>query len=101
MTPPADEQAIERLELLVGRLLQAGVWLSAACLATGLALWMTLGSGRLPDTLLTTGLVVLMLTPLARVVASLVAYIRLRDWFFAATTVMVFVVLVAAWLLKS
>jgi len=101
MTPPADEQAIERLELQVGRLLQAGVWLSAACLTTGLALWMTLGSGRLPDTLLTTGLVVLMLTPLARVLASLVAYIRLRDWFFAATTVMVLVVLVAAWLLKS
>jgi hypothetical protein len=27
--------------------------------------------------------------------------VRLRDWFFAATTVMVLVVLVAAWLLKS
>jgi uncharacterized membrane protein len=96
-----DEDAIERLELQVGRLLQAGVWVSAACLTTGLTLWLALGPRRLPNTLLTTGLVVLMLTPLARVVASLVAYVRLRDWFFAATTVMVFVVLVAAWLLKS
>jgi uncharacterized membrane protein len=42
-----------------------------------------------------------MLTPLARVVASFVVYWRLRDWFFVGTTVMVFVVLIAAWLLKS
>lgn len=100
MTAP-DEDVIERLELQVGRLLHAGVWTAAACLTVGLVLSMALGSGRLPDTLLTVGLVVLMITPLARVLASLVAYIRLRDWFFVATTVMVFVVLVAAWLLKS
>jgi uncharacterized membrane protein len=42
-----------------------------------------------------------MLTPLARVLASLVAYVRLRDWFFVATTVLVFLVLIAAWLVKS
>jgi uncharacterized membrane protein len=101
MIAPAEEDAIERLELQVGRLLQAGVWLSAACLAAGLALSMAFGSVRLPNTLLTTGLVVLMLTPLARVIASLVAYVRLRDWFFAGTTVLVFLVLIAAWLLKS
>jgi uncharacterized membrane protein len=98
---PADDDAIDRLERQVGRVLQAGVWLSAACLSTGLALWMLAGPGPTADTLLTGGLVVLMLTPLARVIASLVGYVRLRDWFFAATTVMVFVVLVAAWLLKS
>jgi uncharacterized membrane protein len=101
MIAPPDEDAIERLELQVGRLLQAGVWVSAACLAAGLALWMSLGSTPLSNRLLTTGLVVLMLTPLARVVASLVAYVRLRDWFFAGTTVLVFLVLIAAWLLKS
>ena len=49
---------------------------------------------------LTGGLIVLMLTPLARVVASLVAYVRLGDWLFVATTMIVFAVLVAAWLLK-
>jgi hypothetical protein len=31
----------------------------------------------------------------------LIAWIRMRDWFFVGTTVMVFVVLIAAWLLKS
>jgi uncharacterized membrane protein len=71
------------------------------CLAAGLVLWFVLGGTAGVTLLLTTGLVVLMLTPLARVVASLVTYVRLRDWFFVATTVMVFAVLVAAWLLKS
>jgi len=101
MIAPADDQAIDRLERQVGRLLQAGVWTAAVCLTIGLVSWTALGPGRFGDVLLRIGLIVLMLTPLARVVASLVAYVRLRDWFFAATTLMVFVVLVAAWLLKS
>jgi uncharacterized membrane protein len=96
-----SDSAIDRLEVQVGRLLQAGVMLAAVCLGAGLTLWFVLGATRAVNLVLTTGLVVLMVTPLARVVASLVAYVRLRDWFFVATTVMVFVVLVAAWLLKS
>ena len=42
-----------------------------------------------------------MITPIGRVVASLVVYARMRDWFFVATTIMVFVVLLLAWLLKT
>jgi len=95
------ELAIERLEAQVGRLLQAGVWLAAGCLTAGLVLWMALGPTAPVNLLLTGGLVVLMLTPLARVVASLVAYVRLRDWFFVVTTALVFLVLITAWLLKS
>jgi uncharacterized membrane protein len=100
MTAP-DEDVIERLERQVGRLLHAGVWVASICLTVGLALWMTMGPGRANGLLLTAGLIVLMLTPLTRVIASLVAYVRLRDWFFAGTTVLVLAVLVAAWLLKS
>jgi uncharacterized membrane protein len=96
-----NEAAIERLETQVGRLLHAGVTLATACLAVGLTMWLVTGGGRVTTLTLTSGLVILMLTPLARVVASLVAYVRLRDWFFVATTVLVLVVLVAAWLLKS
>ncbi len=96
-----SQAAIERLEIRVGRLLQAGVWLAAVCLAIGLALWFVRGDGPLANLLLTSGLIVLMLTPLARVVVSFVAYLRLRDWFFVSTTVLVFAALVAAWLLKS
>jgi uncharacterized membrane protein len=103
MIPSRDDEdeAIERLELQVGRLLHAGVWVASACLATGLALWMMAGPDRVSGLLLTGGLIVLMLTPLARVIASLVAYVRLRDWFFAGTTLLVLGVLVAAWLLKA
>jgi uncharacterized membrane protein len=101
MIERAGDEAIEQLELQVGRLLQTGVVIAALCLAAGLLLWFIAGDTHAVHLVLTAGLIVLMLTPLARVVASLVAYVRLRDWFFVATTVMVFVVLVAAWLLKS
>lgn len=95
------QDAIERLEVQVGRLLKVGVALSAACLGVGLVVWMIADGSRTADALLRGGLIALMLTPLARVVASFIAWVRLRDWFFVATTVMVFVVLMAAWLLKS
>jgi uncharacterized membrane protein len=102
MTDPiTNEHAIERLEVRVGRLLEAGVLLSAACLGIGLVVWMFSGQSRLAHGLLTAGLIALMLTPLARVVASLIAWVRLGDWFFVATTVMVFVVLMLAWVIRS
>jgi uncharacterized membrane protein len=101
VTVDRDEDAIARLEIQVGRLLQAGVAFSAVCLGAGLAIWMVFGPVRPATVMLTGGLIVLMITPLARVVASLVAYIRLRDWLFVAITLMVFVVLIAAWIVKS
>ena len=96
-----DEKAIARLELQLGRLLFAGVTSAAICLTLGLALWMARVSPDAANILLTTGLIVLMLTPIARVVASMIVYVRMRDWFFVATTLMVFGVLIAAWLLKG
>jgi uncharacterized membrane protein len=60
------------------------------------------GPSVLSDRTLTAGLVILMATPVMRVLVSLVAYIRMRDWFFVATTLMVFVLLAVtvalAWL---
>ncbi len=90
-----------RLERQLGRLLFAGVMSAAACLAIGLVLWMAGINPAAANTILTVGLIILMLTPLARVVASLVVYVRMRDWFFVATTVTVFGVLLLAWLLKT
>jgi uncharacterized membrane protein len=78
----------------LGRLLQGGVLSAAACLAAGLAIWM---SGSLPGVatvLLTGGLMILMATPILRVVVSLVEYARMRDWFFVSTTLFVFGVLI-------
>lgn len=94
------EELFGRLEVQLGRLLFAGVMSAAVCLAIGLALWMAGGRAALANAVLTTGLVILMLTPIARVVTSVVVYVRMRDWFFVATTVAVFGVLLLAWLLK-
>jgi uncharacterized membrane protein len=96
-----EDSVIDHLERRVGRLLEFGVTLSSACLAVGLLVWIVRRDSRAATILLTAGLIALMLTPLARVVASLVTWIRLRDWFFVGTTIMVFAVLIAAWLLKS
>ena len=83
---------LERLETHLGRLLFAGVVISAACLAVGLVIWMAGGHPALANGILATGLVLLMATPILRVVVSLVEYARMRDWFFT-TTVIVFGVL--------
>ena len=90
-----------RLELQLGRLLFAGVMSAALCLAAGLGLWTAGGHPTAANAIMTAGLVILMVTPLARVLTSLVVYVRMRDWFFVATTVSVFVVLLTAWLLKG
>jgi uncharacterized membrane protein len=90
-----SEDSIGRLEIQLGKMLQTGVLTSAACLAAGLVLWM---SGAFPwaaEALLTAGLLILMATPILRVVVSLVEYARMRDWFFVATTLIVFGVLLA------
>lgn len=89
----APDQSLDRLELGLGRLLQGGVLASAACLALGLVAWMAAGDTVWSSRLLTLGLLVLMATPILRVIVSLVAYVRMRDWFFVLTTVAVFVLL--------
>jgi uncharacterized membrane protein len=84
---------LDRLEAHLGRLLFAGVVASAACLAAGLGIWLAGGHALLANGILATGLVVLMATPILRVVVSLIEYVRMRDWFFVATTLIVFGVL--------
>jgi uncharacterized membrane protein len=87
---------LEQLEVILGRVLLAGVLLSSACLAVGLALWMAGGYSVAANRVLAAGLIVLMGTPILRVVVSLVEYLRMRDWLFAATTVVVLAVLMGA-----
>jgi len=99
MTRVTDER-LDRLETTLGRLLRTGVMSAAACLAAGLIAWIAGGPTRLATTTLTAGLVILMMTPLMRVIVSLVAYARMRDWFFVTTTLLVFAMLLVAWLLK-
>jgi uncharacterized membrane protein len=93
MTP--ESTAISRLEIHLGRVLLTGVLSSASLLAAGLVLWLAGTAPALGTWLLTAGLFLLMATPMVRVIVSLAEYVRMRDWFFATTTVAVLLVLAA------
>jgi uncharacterized membrane protein len=87
MTTQSD--ALARLEHHVGKLFVVGVTVSAALLVLGLALFLV--APDLPATarLLDAGLLVLMATPMLRVLLSAVEYARMRDWLFVSTTLAV------------
>ena len=90
-TPSGSD--LGRLEAVIGRLLHAGVVTSSVCLAGGLFLKC---AGLLPavaDAVLSAGLVVLLATPIARVVVSAAGYARERDWVFVVLTIGVLVAL--------
>ncbi len=87
MTTPPD--ALARLESHVGRLFVVGVAISAALLAVGLAMFLVVPDAPATSRLLNAGLLVLMATPMLRVLLSVVEYVRMGDWFFTATTLAV------------
>lgn len=72
----------------------AGVWVSSACLAAGLAFLPLSRRTSAADALLRAGLLVLMATPVLRIVLSVAEAVRQRDWFWFWTTVGVAVVLI-------
>ena len=85
-----------RLELAIGAVLRFGSVASTALLAIGLV--MTLGGYRVEFArlLLEAGLVILLATPAARVVVSIVGYLRERDWTFVVLTLVVLLALAAS-----
>jgi uncharacterized membrane protein len=91
-----DEERLARLERNLGWLLVSGVAISASCLALGLVLLLWHSSPRASADLLSAGFVILMATPMLRVVVSMVEYLRMREWFFMATTLVVLAELSAA-----
>jgi uncharacterized membrane protein len=95
----ASSDALLRFERHLGRVLVAGVALSTALLAGGLLCWLWGPAGVVSQRLLSAGLIVLMATPILRVGVSFVEYLRMKDWFFAATTVIVLVELAVTMLI--
>jgi uncharacterized membrane protein len=87
MNAPSD--SLLKLEYHVGRLFTAGVAVSASLLAVGLALYLFLPDAPATGYMLDAGLLVLMATPMLRVLLSVVEYVRMGDWFFAGTTLAV------------
>jgi uncharacterized membrane protein len=87
----ADPSSFERLEIHLGRLLATGVIASSALLAIGLGLWLSNPQSPVSLWLLNAGLLVLMATPIMRVVVSFAEYAGARQWFFAGVTIVVLV----------
>ena len=85
MNEPA-ESGLGRLEVVIGRLLRAGVVTSSLCLAAGLVLTVAGISGAIAGMALSAGLLILLATPVARVIVSVVEYVRERDWMFVSLT---------------
>ena len=87
---------IDRLERVVGRVLRVGAIASTSILAVGLSLTLVVPSFTPARSILRAGLLVLLLTPVSRVVASVVEYTRDRDWLFAALTFVVLAIVVTS-----
>ena len=84
-----ESAALARLESHVGRLFAVGVAISAAVLAVGLALFLATPDAPATNYFLNAGLLVLMATPMLRVLLSIVEYVKMGDWFFAGITIVV------------
>jgi uncharacterized membrane protein len=85
-----------RLERIVGIVLRIGVSASTASLAIGLALSFFNGLDAAAGVLLNTGIVILLITPVARVVVSVAEYALQQDWIFVGLTMTVLVELLAS-----
>jgi uncharacterized membrane protein len=92
MTPPSAG----RLERSLGRILTVGVLASTGLLAAGLLLQLLAVEAGVAARLTQAGLIVLMATPVARVVASVVEYAVERDWLFAMLTTTVLIILLGS-----
>lgn len=84
------------LERVIGLVLRAGVMASSACLAVGLVLALMNGEGGIAGVLLHAGIIVLLATPVARVIVSIVRYASERDWTFTVLTMIVLIELMAS-----
>ena len=84
------------LERVIGRVLRAGVMASSVALTVGLVLALVHGQGGVASVLLSAGIVVLLGTPVARVIVSIVQYASQRDWTFTLLTMIVLMELMAS-----
>jgi uncharacterized membrane protein len=86
----------ERLERIVGLVLRVGVTISSVSLTAGLAASFWNEGSPIARLLLNAGVVVLLATPIARVVVSIGEYASERDWTFVTLTTIVLVELMVS-----
>ena len=91
-----NTEAVMRLEHLLGIVLHAGAAASTALLSVGLLLLLAAPSQPWGAWTTTVGLLILIATPVARVVTSVAQYAAERDWLFVILTATVLVVLLGS-----
>lgn len=84
-----------RLEGVISVVLRTGVVTSSVCLGVGLALSL-IGAGELSVLMLNVGVIVLLATPVVRVLVSIAEYVSERDWRFVMLTAVVLAELAAS-----
>ena len=84
-----------RLEGVISIVLRMGVVTSSVCLGVGLALSL-IGAGELSPLMLNVGVIVLLATPVVRVLVSIAEYVSERDWGFVMLTAVVLAELAAS-----
>ena len=95
MSSARTPEQTARLEHMIGVVLRGGVVVSSVCLSAGLMLSL-IGVEPAASFLLNAGIIVLLATPVSRVVVSTIEYIVERDWTFATLTFIVLLELVAS-----
>ncbi|GIO86188.1 membrane protein [Paenibacillus faecis] len=116
---PTENQRAFAVELVISKMLRIGVLVAAAVIITGLVLFLVTGDSGYPgDTfptnfgdimtgllamksvaIIQTGLLLLILTPVFRVFVSLFVFWAEKDYRFVLITAVVFVILIASFLL--
>ena len=92
----SDAPRAQALENAIGFVLRAGVLASSACLAAGLVLSLVVGEQGAALFLLHAGVILLLITPVARVIVSIAQFASVRDWTFTGLTVIVLIELMAS-----
>ena len=93
MTRALQTSLHDAFELLLVRVILTGVWLSTVVLAIGLVMLLSRPSSEAGYRLLNVGLLILMSTPVMRILLSVAEAIREGDWFWLSCTIAVAVVL--------
>ncbi|MFZ5825670.1 MAG: DUF1634 domain-containing protein [Bacillota bacterium] len=94
-----EDEQVERVELAVAKLLRLGTVVSTLLVAAGLAMLLLQLPTTLGSTLITTGLIALVCTPLLRVAAALLIYLRVGDRTYSIISLTVLAVVFAGVLL--
>ncbi|BCS55037.1 DUF1634 domain-containing protein [Geobacter sp. SVR] len=76
-----ENNGVMPIEMILARLLRTGSIIAAVLLATGIAAMLLTGADFAPR-LITAGLVVLLGTPIMRVLVSGLVFYREKDWLF-------------------